>query len=150
MNIYCNAGVMSTSLVGDLPGYGEVWYHKNGIANILSLACMKKKHRVTYDSENGNSFQVWKSDRSMGEFQELPQGLYYLDVTVEDAGAKQATGIFGGLCPIFTCHLGQQLLPTCGSLLICFELLLSSEAVLMYCTTLIIHHALHLVLPLDS
>jgi hypothetical protein len=56
MNIHCNAGVTSTSLVGDLPGYGEVWYHENGSANILSLACMKEKHRVTYDNENGNSF----------------------------------------------------------------------------------------------
>jgi hypothetical protein len=37
MNIHYNAGVTSMSLVSDLPRYGEVWYHKNGIANILSL-----------------------------------------------------------------------------------------------------------------
>jgi hypothetical protein len=37
MDIHCNAGVTSTDMVGDLPGYGEVWYHPNGIANILSL-----------------------------------------------------------------------------------------------------------------
>lgn len=35
MDIHCNAGVASTDMVGDLPGYGEVWYHPNGIANIL-------------------------------------------------------------------------------------------------------------------
>jgi hypothetical protein len=31
---------------------------------------------------------VWKSDGSVREFHELPQGLYYLDMTVEDTGAK--------------------------------------------------------------
>jgi N-acetylmuramoyl-L-alanine amidase len=41
MDIHCNAGATSTNLVGDLPGYGEVWYHPNGIANILSLAGVK-------------------------------------------------------------------------------------------------------------
>ena len=37
MDIHCNAGVTSTNLAGDLPGYGTVWYHPNGIANILFL-----------------------------------------------------------------------------------------------------------------
>eukprot|EP00978_Attheya_sp_CCMP212_P015734 scaffold40736_cov38-Attheya_sp.AAC.1 len=55
MDIHCNAGVTSTVLVVDLPGYGEVWYHTSGVANILSLSCVKKRgYRVTYDSHNGN------------------------------------------------------------------------------------------------
>jgi hypothetical protein len=88
MKIHCNAGVMTTTLVGDLIGYGEVWFHEKGIANILSLARVKEKHRVTYDSENGNSFQVWKQDGSVREFHESPRGLYYLDTAVEGAGEK--------------------------------------------------------------
>ena len=32
MNIKCNAGVTRTNMMGDLPGYGEVWYNKQGIA----------------------------------------------------------------------------------------------------------------------
>jgi hypothetical protein len=44
MDIHCNAGVTSTNLVGgDLPGYGEVWYNPNGIANILSLSRVKER-----------------------------------------------------------------------------------------------------------
>jgi hypothetical protein len=35
MSIQWNAGTITTNLVGDLPAYGEVWYHPNGIANIL-------------------------------------------------------------------------------------------------------------------
>jgi hypothetical protein len=40
MDIHCNAGVASMNLLGDLPGYRTVWFHPNGIANILSLAHM--------------------------------------------------------------------------------------------------------------
>jgi hypothetical protein len=43
MDIHCNAGITSTNLIGDLAGYGPVWYHPNGIANILSLSRVKKK-----------------------------------------------------------------------------------------------------------
>jgi hypothetical protein len=42
MDIHCNAGITSTNLIGDLPGYGKVWYHPNDIANILSLARVKE------------------------------------------------------------------------------------------------------------
>jgi hypothetical protein len=38
MNISCNASVTRTNWVGDLPGYGQVWYHKKGIVSIVSLS----------------------------------------------------------------------------------------------------------------
>jgi hypothetical protein len=63
MDIHCNVGVTSTNLIGDLPGYGKVWYHPNGIANILSLKRVKTRgHRVTYDSSKANEFHVQKAD----------------------------------------------------------------------------------------
>jgi hypothetical protein len=43
MDIHCNAGVASTRMIGDLAGYGTVWYHPQGIANILSLSRMKER-----------------------------------------------------------------------------------------------------------
>jgi len=55
LKIHCNAGVATTSLVGHLPGYGEVWLYEKGIA-ILSLSRVKVRYRVTYDSQNGNKF----------------------------------------------------------------------------------------------
>jgi hypothetical protein len=49
MKIHCNAGIITANMIGDLPGYGSVWYHPNGTANILSLACVKEHgFRVTY------------------------------------------------------------------------------------------------------
>ena len=52
MFIHCNAGSAETNVVGDLGNYGEAWYHPNGIANILSLAKVKKKFRLTFDSSD--------------------------------------------------------------------------------------------------
>ena len=63
MDIHCNAGIISTQLIGDLHGYGTVWYNPKGIANILSLACVKEHgYRVTFDSSQGNAFHVHKPD----------------------------------------------------------------------------------------
>jgi hypothetical protein len=62
MDIHCNAGVTSTNLIADLPGYRVVWYHPKGIANILSLARVVEHCRVTYDSTDGNKFRVHKTD----------------------------------------------------------------------------------------
>lgn len=42
IQIHCNAGITTTNLKGDLPGYGTVWYHPKGIANILSLSRVTK------------------------------------------------------------------------------------------------------------
>jgi len=42
MTLHCNAGVSTTNMVGDSPGYGTVWYHKSGTANILSFAIFMK------------------------------------------------------------------------------------------------------------
>jgi hypothetical protein len=79
MTIHCNAGTTKTNLIGDLAGYGTVWYHPTGIANILSLSRVKKNHRITYDSEAGNQFTVHKKDGSARVFKESDTGLYYMD-----------------------------------------------------------------------
>ena len=79
MDIHCNAGVASTNWVGDLPGYGTVWYHQEGIANILSLAKVKEKYRVMFDSSGENAFVVHKEDGTTRVFQESERGLYYMD-----------------------------------------------------------------------
>ena len=80
MNIHCNAGISTTNMVGDLAGYGIVWYHKNGIANILSLAKVSREHSVKFDSANGNKFEVKKKDgngKTM-TFNQASNRLYFL------------------------------------------------------------------------
>ena len=70
MFIHCTAGVAKTNLIGDLPGYGTVWYHPNGIANILSLSKVKEKYRVTFDSDINNQFIVHHNDGMQRIFQQ--------------------------------------------------------------------------------
>jgi hypothetical protein len=79
MNVRCNAGQLTTTMVGDLPGYGTVWYNRKSIANILSLKCVAEKYHVAFDNENGSSFTVTKPDGTMFKFKQSPGGLYFLD-----------------------------------------------------------------------
>jgi hypothetical protein len=81
MNVRCNAGSRITNMIGDLPGYGWVWYDPQAIANILSLKRVKQQYHVYYDSQNGGSFVVTKPDGEQFEFRESETGLYYLDTT---------------------------------------------------------------------
>ncbi len=82
MTINCNAGVTHTNMIGEMPGYsGEVWYNPKGIANILSLANVKKHYRVTFDSKNGNGFIVHKDNGTQHCFKESQRGLFYLDTS---------------------------------------------------------------------
>jgi hypothetical protein len=80
MEVHFNAGVTTRNMVGDLDGYGTLWYHPTGIANIISLANKKDKgYHVTFDNNNNNSFNVNKLDGTCCIFTQSYCGLYYLD-----------------------------------------------------------------------
>ena len=75
---------MVTNQQGYLPGYGWVWFLEHGIANILALKNVKKRYRVTYDSQNGKDFVVHKDDGGEPRrFKESEHGLYYMDTTTQ-------------------------------------------------------------------
>jgi Reverse transcriptase (RNA-dependent DNA polymerase)/Zinc knuckle len=88
VKIHCNAGVTITKMKGTLPGYGEVWYHPNTIANILSLTrVLEKGYKVEYDSSGGNKFKVKKTNGDIKEFKQSTKGLFYYD-TLEKQNSK--------------------------------------------------------------
>jgi len=78
--LYCNAGTATINKKGDLKSYGTVWYYPDGIANILSLHNVQKKHKVTYDSTQDKGFIVHKADGTSRVFMPLNKGLFYSDV----------------------------------------------------------------------
>jgi hypothetical protein len=80
LTIHTQAGNAVTKLRGSLPGYGEVWYCPNGIANILSLARMVASRVVTFHSHDGNQFEVSKDDGSTRLFKQSQHGLYYFNM----------------------------------------------------------------------
>jgi len=88
LTLHCNAGTVQVTMKGDLRGYGTVWYHPNGKANILSLNNVRKKYRVTFDSGNTEEqgLVVHKDDGSKRIFRPSKKGLYYSDVA-SDVGA---------------------------------------------------------------
>jgi hypothetical protein len=86
MSIMCNAGLTKTKLVGDLPGFGEVWFNPNGIANILSMSQVEREFPITYENQN---FTIHKTDGTKRHFTKSEQGLYYLDA----AASLKNTGV---------------------------------------------------------
>jgi hypothetical protein len=69
-----------------------VWYHPNGIANILSLAKMQESgYHIEYDSKDGNEFIIFKPDGSMRRvFKQSDRGLYFMDSKM--ASTTEVTG----------------------------------------------------------
>jgi hypothetical protein len=80
LTIHTQTGKAVTKLKGTVPGYGQVWFCPGGIANILSLANVAKTMEVTFDSSNGNQFEVTKADGKKRIFRQSEHGLYYYDM----------------------------------------------------------------------
>ena len=103
LDIHCNAGVASTDMVGDLPGYGTVWYHPTGITKILFLSRAIKIFIITYDIANGNKFRMHKENGEDRLFRQSENGLYFWNActfnqkevmlinTVENNSSKYST-----------------------------------------------------------
>ena len=64
--------------IGELPGYGTVWYKPTGISDILLMSRVTRKYKVDFDSKGGYFFWVMLSDHEI-RFQLSPNGLYYFD-----------------------------------------------------------------------
>jgi hypothetical protein len=80
LELATNAGTKTTKQVADVPGFGTVWYDKTAIANIFGLSDLKKKHRITFDSEKDDAFIVHAHDGNM-KFKCNPEGLYTFKVS---------------------------------------------------------------------
>ena len=91
MKIQCNAGTWVTNLVGDLPGYGAVWFDPRVIANVLSLKLVKEKYHIQYDSNGKDGFVVTKPNRERFKFILSSSGLHYLDTSNPDPNKSDNT-----------------------------------------------------------
>jgi hypothetical protein len=79
-----NAGVKQSSQEATVPGFGKVYYDKDAIANIFGFSDLKKKHRITYDSNKEDAFLVYMGDEmdsKIIKFECSPEGLYQIEVT---------------------------------------------------------------------
>ncbi len=76
-----NGGHQDSDMIGDFANLGTVWYNKDSIANILSLAGVRKVCRKTMDTKDTPSMCVHRLDGSQMEFHEHASGLYVYDAT---------------------------------------------------------------------
>lgn len=78
LTLHCNAGTVTISQQGYLGDYPEpVWYHPEGIANILSLRNITRHYRVTLDSKSNNALRLHQDDGSVIDFYPSKTGLYH-------------------------------------------------------------------------
>jgi hypothetical protein len=80
LELATNAGTKTTKQVAEVPGFVTVWYDKTAIANIFGLSDLKKKHRITFDSEKEDAFIV-HMDKGNMKFKCNPKGLYTFEVS---------------------------------------------------------------------
>jgi hypothetical protein len=70
MRVYTKGGSQDTQMIGDLPGFGTVWYNEGSLANILSLAAVRKVCRITMDSQTEVAIIVYKHNGEQMRFTE--------------------------------------------------------------------------------
>ena len=75
LKLHCYAGNIQVTQKGRFDRI-EVWYHPKGIANILSLKTLKKRHHVTYDRND-----VFKVHTGQGIVELLPMKANYTILT---------------------------------------------------------------------
>ena len=76
MTAYTNGGQQDSTLVGDLPGFFEVWYNPNSMINILAWSNVADRYRITSDTAKGRYISVHLSDDRKMNFVEVESGLY--------------------------------------------------------------------------
>jgi Reverse transcriptase (RNA-dependent DNA polymerase)/Zinc knuckle len=94
VTVHTNGGTQVSSYVGDIPNFGPVWFNPLSLANILSLAAVRKVCRVTMDSAITPSFQVHKLDGTTMVFNEFRSGLYYHDTAKISANTNSTINAY--------------------------------------------------------
>jgi hypothetical protein len=95
-NIHCGGKSWSNNQVGQLCDelrvlplpQDDLYLHKDGVANLLSLTLLSKSHRVFLDTSIDSDFYVYNDKDEYIRFQHEPNGLYCLHV---DDGSSPAT-----------------------------------------------------------
>ena len=79
LKVHTNGGTQILSLVGDIKNFGTVLYNPDSLANIFSLAAIRKLCCITMDTSVEAALCVHCSDGSIMKFIEYGSGLYYHD-----------------------------------------------------------------------
>jgi hypothetical protein len=79
LRVQTNGGYQDSRMKGVFKNLGPVWFNHSSIANILSLADVRKVCRVTMDTAVEPTIHVHRKDGSIMKFHEHSTGLYVFD-----------------------------------------------------------------------
>jgi len=86
INVHCNKGTLTTNEEADF-GDMPVYLDDRGIANVLSLYCLGRKFKVTYDStDRGGVCKVY-TKQGVVEFKPTTNGLHELNLKTNPEAA---------------------------------------------------------------
>ena len=74
-----NGGPHVCDMEGELPGFFKVWFNPQSMINILSFADVRKRFRITIDTEKESTFLVHIGRGRPLRFNEVASGLYLFD-----------------------------------------------------------------------
>jgi hypothetical protein len=78
LELATNCGALKTNQKALVKGFGEVWFHPDAMANILSFAEMEDRHQISYNSKYEKAFIVHLPDKNV-KFIRSPNVLYYFN-----------------------------------------------------------------------
>ena len=81
LKMHTNAGSKESNQQATVPGFGNVWFHEDAIANSFGSGDLVNKYRITYDSEKEDAFLVHMEHKTV-KFTRTPEGLYQFTATI--------------------------------------------------------------------
>ncbi len=71
LKVFTNGGQQISTLIGEVKNFGTVWYNPHSLANILSLAQVRKRFRVTMDTAVEASISIHHLNGTVMKFTEF-------------------------------------------------------------------------------
>ncbi len=79
LRVHTNGGTQLSTQMGYVRNFGNVWYNPHSLANILSMAEVRKVCRITMDTSVEAAMHVHRKDGTIMKFEEYRSGLYFFD-----------------------------------------------------------------------
>jgi hypothetical protein len=76
--------------MGTVTNFGDVWFNEDSLANILSMAAVRKVCRITMDTSIEAAMHVHQKDGTVMTFKEYKSGPYYYNTAPKQSNTTNA------------------------------------------------------------
>jgi hypothetical protein len=90
LRVHTNGGTQFSSKMGTVTNFGDVWFNEDSLANILSMAAVRKVCRITMDTFIEAAMHVHRKDGTVMTFKEYKSGLYYYNAYPKQSNTTNA------------------------------------------------------------